>query len=197
MRGAYRDRHDTRGGMRWTRRCRKTNDTRCGRRSRVVLAPLGWCQACDGAFRIARATVTKRSWTPGRARISRKPLAQGRPDRFRRTCGDLLVCFFHFAREAAGAIERPAFPAPSIFRGTLVCKPRAHFTPRECEAVSGIVIAERSDENARKAAETSGPDDVRSIRVILATGLRILRPNGLWRRSFGSTSLGRRISLAC
>jgi len=40
-----------------------------GRRRRVVLAPLGWCQV--GEVMISLMTVTKRSWTPGRAR--RKP----------------------------------------------------------------------------------------------------------------------------
>jgi len=43
----------------------------CGRRSRVVLAPLGWCQV--GEVMISQATVTKRSWTPGRSRIRRNP----------------------------------------------------------------------------------------------------------------------------
>jgi hypothetical protein len=40
-----------------------------GRRRRVVLAPLGWCQACK--VMTLQATVTKRSWTPGRARSKR------------------------------------------------------------------------------------------------------------------------------
>jgi len=40
-----------------------------GRRRRVVLAPLGWCQVCE--VMISLMTVTKRSWTPGRSRISR------------------------------------------------------------------------------------------------------------------------------
>ena len=40
MRGAARDRHETRGGMRWTRSLRETNAGRRGRRSRVVLAPV-------------------------------------------------------------------------------------------------------------------------------------------------------------
>ena len=57
------------------------------------------------------------------------------------------------------------------------------------EAVSG--------EDVWMVALANGPDDVRSIRVILATGLRILRPNGLMLRSFGSTTFGRRISFAC
>jgi hypothetical protein len=35
-RGACRDRHDRRGGLRWTRMCRTTSGDFCGRRSRVV-----------------------------------------------------------------------------------------------------------------------------------------------------------------
>jgi len=45
-----------------------------GRRRRVVLAPLGWCQV--GEVMISPATVTIRSRTPGRAR--RKPLKPSR-----------------------------------------------------------------------------------------------------------------------
>src|SRR3974390_2334083 len=37
----------------------------------------------------------------------------------------MLVCFFVFAREAAGAAKRPAFPAPSAFRGPRCRKARA------------------------------------------------------------------------
>jgi hypothetical protein len=64
---AYRDRHETWNGMRWTRRRRLTSGDLRGWRSCVVLAPLGWCQVRDDAYGVARATVTKRSWTPGRA----------------------------------------------------------------------------------------------------------------------------------
>ena len=42
-----------------------------GRRNRVVLAPLGWRQA--GEVMISPATVTNKSRTPGRSRISRNP----------------------------------------------------------------------------------------------------------------------------
>jgi len=42
MRGAYRDRHERGGGMRWTRWCCKTNGAARGRPSRVVLAPRCW-----------------------------------------------------------------------------------------------------------------------------------------------------------
>jgi hypothetical protein len=37
------ERHERWDGMRWTWAARKTREVACGRRSRVVLAPLGWC----------------------------------------------------------------------------------------------------------------------------------------------------------
>jgi len=64
-RGAARDRHETRGGMRWPRWTRLTSVTRCGRRSRVVLAPRRWRQ-------VSRVTSWsdggKKARSPGRAR---------------------------------------------------------------------------------------------------------------------------------
>ena len=64
-RGAARDRHETRGGMRWPRWTRLTSVTRCGRRSRVVLTPRRWRQ-------VSRVTSWsdggKKARSPGRAR---------------------------------------------------------------------------------------------------------------------------------
>ena len=71
LKGAYHDRRETRGGVRWTRVALLTRALSCGRRSRVVLTPRRWCQvggsnsAGDGGQK-ARA--------PGSARIIRKPL---------------------------------------------------------------------------------------------------------------------------
>src|SRR5215813_15567102 len=67
---------------------------------------------------IAPMTVTKRSWTPGRAR--RKPLKP-----LRRECRIVfgepvvttLVCSFSFAREAAGASGIRHFLRPLLFEG--------------------------------------------------------------------------------
>src|SRR5262249_6236651 len=57
---------------------RLTSDVAGGRRRLVVLAPLGWCQV---SRETREATVTKRSWTPGRARgYAVNTIAQGRPD---------------------------------------------------------------------------------------------------------------------
>jgi hypothetical protein len=49
----------------------------------------------------------------------------------------MLVCFFHFAREAAGAAAHPAFPTPFGFGRRISIKARAEFAPRDREATSG------------------------------------------------------------
>src|SRR5712692_5400815 len=89
---------------------RLTSDAASGRRSRVVLTPRRWRQvggsnsADDGG---------KQARSPGRAR--RKPLKSLRGECRVNRCdrGDYARVLFSFAREAAGRIERPAFPAPS------------------------------------------------------------------------------------
>jgi hypothetical protein len=50
-----------------------------GRSSRVVLSPRCWGQACQSNL---QATGAIKPGTPGRARSSRKAIAQGVPDRF-------------------------------------------------------------------------------------------------------------------
>jgi hypothetical protein len=75
----------TRSWMRWTRLCRKTFGMNRVRSSRVVLAPRCWSQACDwrcrpSARRAAQVMVANKPGTPGRARSSRKTIAQGMPE---------------------------------------------------------------------------------------------------------------------
>src|SRR5215468_4568338 len=89
-------------------------------------------------------TVTKKSWTPGRAR--RKPLkplcgeSRREPVNLRWT----YSYAFHSACEAAGAFGHPAFPAPSQNEGHRFRKARAHSAPRECGCVSGrVTVASR------------------------------------------------------
>jgi hypothetical protein len=62
-----------------------------------------------------QATVTTSPAHRGERGVSRKTIAQGMPV-CRRTCGGLTRVLFIFAREAAGALSHPAFPAPSIRR---------------------------------------------------------------------------------
>src|SRR5665213_4266042 len=54
----------------------------------------------------------KKARSPGRARISRKAIAQGRPDCLRFTC--MLVCAFpvHQCTRDRGCSAHPVFPAP-------------------------------------------------------------------------------------
>jgi hypothetical protein len=67
-RGAFRDRHGRRVGMRWTQAAPKTRAPSCGRRSRVVLTPRRWRQA---SRKCPRGDGDNQARSPGRAR--RKP----------------------------------------------------------------------------------------------------------------------------
>src|SRR5665213_4570613 len=88
----------------------------CGRRSRVVLTPRRWRQV-PGRLTLLGDDGGKKARSPGRARISRKAIAQGRPECFRFTC--MLVCAFpvHQCTRDRGCSAHPVFPAPSFRRG--------------------------------------------------------------------------------
>ena len=104
--------------MRWTRTVRQTSAVNAD--GEVVWS---WHPDADAKF----AGVTnaaddggKKARSPGRVRRTPlKPLRrEGRM--FRRTCGDLLVCFFIFAREAMGANRAPGFPCALCFLGGMI-----------------------------------------------------------------------------
>src|ERR1700742_370705 len=63
------------------------------RRSRVVLTPRRWRQVARNLFRVAM--VARKPGHQGEHDISRKAIAQGRPDCLRFTC--MLVCAFFCA----------------------------------------------------------------------------------------------------
>ena len=99
------------------------------RSSRVVLSPRRWGQVDRDAISALRpkrrnrsATVTKTPDTPGRARSSRKAIAQGVPDVSAQP--DDLCALLLFSTQGCGCGLHPAFPAPSAFRGTPNCKTR-------------------------------------------------------------------------
>src|SRR3984957_11289669 len=71
--GAFRDRHERRVGMRWTRVALLTRALSCGRRSRVVLTPRRWRQVGGGN---STGEGGKKARSPGRAR--NKPLKPSR-----------------------------------------------------------------------------------------------------------------------
>jgi hypothetical protein len=64
--GRMRNRHETRGGMRWTRQ-RARRARQCVRRSRVVLTPRRWCQVL-GKLTLLGSDGGKKARSPGRVR---------------------------------------------------------------------------------------------------------------------------------
>jgi hypothetical protein len=113
------------GRKRRTRRMRIA----CGRRSRVVLTSRRWRQVGGSHF---ADDGDKNARSPGRPRRKPlKPFAQGRPDEFGEPVVTTLVCSSCFACEAAGAVGRPAFPAPSLFRRDVMMHDSGGIPPRE------------------------------------------------------------------
>ena len=115
-----RNRHETRGGMRWTKEVRQTNAPSFGRRSRVVLMPRRWHQVGDDVFASWPATVTNKPDHRGERGVSRKTIRAGNAG----GAGEPVVtnsCAFVFRTRGGGCIRRPAFPAPSVlWRVTLL-----------------------------------------------------------------------------
>jgi hypothetical protein len=134
------------------------------RRSRVVLAPRPWRQV--GAMRLADDGGKKRR-SPGRARISRKTIARGKPGCLGCTCSltRVLFCATRRTRDC-GCIQRPAFPAPSRRReGQHRCTTRAKtcrgnenvcfFVIASDQAFSGVTLIPRSRESG--VSKDAGP----------------------------------------
>ncbi len=110
-------------GMRWTRAARETNAVclrtvkSCGSDAPIVGVKPVRRSAGDG--------VKKRGHR-GEREVSRKTIARGMPG-----CSGVTVVTnsyaFLFCMRGCGCIARPAFPAPSVYRGANnSCKTRAH-----------------------------------------------------------------------
>src|SRR5215470_9066339 len=147
-------------GMRWTRRV-VGRTAQCGRRNRVVLAPLGWRQVCGDR---SAGDGGNKAWSPGRARISRNTIAQGRPDVTAKPVVP-TPCFF-FARGPWVLAKHPAFPAPSESRRDGLIGKLGHVVPRERGVVSSFfarpsrrllrkLLRTRSSSAARRHAKPS------------------------------------------
>ena len=114
LRGAYRDRHDTRGGMRWAPGVVAwlvRADERLGAHVENVWS---WHLDADAtpAVTMIRRSRGQDSRSPGRVRIRRQSIAQGMPvDGW--TCGDCRLLFLlqagHGLRPAARHSLRPRF----------------------------------------------------------------------------------------
>jgi hypothetical protein len=128
-RGAARDRHERAVGC-GGRGC-------CDGRARLTRT----AKACGSGARRWRQVREKQAsrgrwWQKspahqGERAISRKTIAQGRPDALRFTC--MLVCAFpcaHCTRDR-GCSAHPAFPAPSVFKGVPLTASLGRIAPRE------------------------------------------------------------------
>ena len=106
----------TSGGMRWTRAARLTSALVCGRRSRVVLAPLCRCQVRKTPTRRADDGVNKAIGPRGERGRSRKTIAWGMPECFRCLAVNTGVHYLNslMRTPGCGCIGHPAFPAPSV-----------------------------------------------------------------------------------
>src|SRR5689334_8723281 len=116
--------------MRWTRMLRLTSVAYRVRQNRVVLTPRRWRQVLKKLTLLA-GDGGKKAVHRGDHDISRKAIAQGRPDALRWTC--MLVCAFFVqnAHETAGAARTRSSLRPlSSEGGRFPGKPRAHRAAR-------------------------------------------------------------------
>ena len=87
----------------------------------------------------AKATEARQNSSPGRARISRQPTAQGRPDVSAALSSLLCIACATFSHGSlAGASRHPAFPAPSLIEGAKRPAKLGQNAPREGECVSAV-----------------------------------------------------------
>src|SRR5205814_2528065 len=130
--GTYRDRHGTLGAG-----C----DGRCGCQAACCPAkrPRRTAKSCGpGAATVAsihaglcwRGNGDKKRRSPGRARISRKAIAWGKPECLGCTYQTRVRCF-HFCTRCCGRSQRPAFPAPFLRRGTTKLQNSGEIAPPE------------------------------------------------------------------
>jgi len=132
-RGTFRDRHDT-----WVQDAmdaaasarRKLRGRKRGsvRRSRVVLAPRPWRYA--GGI-LPAGNGGKKGRSPGRARISRKAIARGKPGCLGCTCQIRVLSLTTIAHGAAGAVSARLSLRPLSERGTMTLQNPGKNEPRE------------------------------------------------------------------
>ena len=103
-----------RRGLRWTlrrqvifhrrKRLQRTAKS-CGPGAATLALRCGVFSASNGG---------KKGRSPGRARISRKAIARGKPGCLGCTCQNRVHSFSSFSTRRCGRSRRPAFPAPSF-----------------------------------------------------------------------------------
>ncbi len=133
------------GGVRWTLSAATDARGSSVRRNRVVLAPEAGAKLCGDV--LCEVTVATELGSPGRSRISRKTIAQGKPDALRWTC--MLVCalLVQFAHGTAGAARTRLSLRPCFRKGESGLAKLGRNAPRDRERMSRVRHCEkRSDE---------------------------------------------------
>src|SRR5690348_2444777 len=107
----------------------------CVRQNRVVLTPRRWRQVLK-KLTLLRSDGGKKAVHRGERAISRKAIAQGRPDALRWTC--MLVCAFSVqnAHETAGAARTRSSLRPLSSEGGKFLAHLGRDAPREYEFMS-------------------------------------------------------------
>jgi hypothetical protein len=102
--------------------------------------------------------VSRSSDSPGRARISRRTIAQGRPECFRFTC--MLMCvFFRCTLHMRPRVQRaPGLPCALFFRGEVIL-----------QASDKTMSRERRIMSQRHCAEPTGRARIRAVRWLAMT----------------------------
>jgi hypothetical protein len=85
----------------------------------------------DGGQRCPRAMVSQKAGSPGRSRISRKAIAQGRPDASAKPVCSWAAYLFANSLRDRGCGAHPVFPAPSISEGKALLQNSGRIAPRE------------------------------------------------------------------
>ena len=143
-RGTYASSRYVECGLRWTRRRRTTS-------AAAADGEIVWSWRPDAGAKFDKTLTRlagdggKKARSPGRSRISRKTVAQGRPDD-RPHLWFLPLCFFT-AQGAMGARWYPAFPAPSRFRRDMPAASLGAPSLRERGAMSRVALFEKSYRN--------------------------------------------------
>jgi hypothetical protein len=121
-------------------------DARRAAQSRTVkpCGPVPSTLGSSCAERFAQRRWLKSPTHRGERGVSRKAIAQGVPDVFGFTC---LSCVHStpFSTQACGCGQRPAFPAPSLLRGTRTTHHSDASAPRDCEGVSACCLTAKPD----------------------------------------------------
>ena len=95
----------------------------CGPGAATLALPAGACSRTTGARKAA---------SPGRARISRKTIARGKPGCLGCTCQNRVLSFATLSTRRCGRSRRPAFPAPSVRERDTRWSNSGEIAPREC-----------------------------------------------------------------